>query len=140
MKRYIFLLIILLIFISALTSCYPGNAAYYESRFDELDISGRVSDAAFSIDKGYISPHLYKELDVIIQDLGSINTHGDPTIENINTSYTSCIKMLKASAELRAEDDERYSSYLNMAKKEYQTATYTLDLAKKNERDILTNE
>ncbi len=140
MKRAIILCIALIIALFTLCSCYPGDAEYYESRFDELDISGRVNEVAYKIEKNRVNDILFKELDVIIDDLSHINTHNNPTVKNINSAYISSVKMLKASAEMRERGERRYATYLNMAKEHFQTATDTLNLAKNNERKAVENE
>ena len=115
-----------------LCACYPGDAYYYESRFDELDINGRMNEAALAIEEGRVTPRLKKELEVIADDLKNINTHGNSYVKNVNSDFISAVNMLAVAAEKREEGDEAYKTYYNMSKELYNTANATLNQYKKS--------
>lgn len=125
--RRAFLLTALIMLAVLLCACYPGDIYYYESRFDELDINGRVSETALKIEDGRITPHLKKELEVIADDLQNINTHKNPYVKNVNSDFISAVNMLSVAAQKRESGDDSYSTYIEMAKKAYNTANATLN-------------
>lgn len=131
MRRSFFLICCIIISLFLFTSCYPGDADYYETRFDELDINGRVNEAALAIESGKITSRTLGELDTIIEDLSNINTHRNETLNDINGGFISAVKMLNVSAKKRQKDDEGYAAYYDMAKQQFNAANRSLNRYKR---------
>lgn len=74
MRRHLLIFVFILTALLTLTSCYPGDADYYETRFDELDINGRVNEVALAIENDKVVPRTFGELKAIVEDLNTINT------------------------------------------------------------------
>ena len=127
MRRKILFLVLIIISALLLSACYPGDADYYETRFDELDINGRVNEVALLIENDKVSLRTLGELETIIEDLSSINTHDNSRLDQINSDFISAVKMLTISAEKRQDDDEGYLAYFDMSKQLYNETNLALN-------------
>lgn len=131
MRRHLLIFVFILTALLTLSSCYPGDADYYETRFDELDINGRVNEVALAIENDKVVPRTFGELKAIVEDLNTINTHENDVLNGINSDFISAVKMLNISAEKRQEDDDGYLAYYDMAKEQYNAANTSLNRYKR---------
>ncbi len=128
MKRFVSFIIIFAVLFSV-CSCYPGDADYYETRFDELDIHGRINEAAYAIEHNSANALTVFQLKKAAEDLKFLNTHGNGHIEDINKDFISAVNMLTVAAEKQIAQEE-YLSYYEMAKEQYNLANLELDTYK----------
>lgn len=126
MKKYVCILLSAMLCL-LLSACAANEAMRYEDNFDELDISGRINEIAYEIDRGKTSAYLYAQLDVVIEDLEYITPEGE-NLHFINDSFILVAETLKKAMDCYAQEDyNAFQAHYDTAKTLYNSANNQLN-------------
>jgi len=128
MKKILLSITALLFCLLFFTSCAVNQALLYEDQFDELDISGRFNELAYSVERKETATFLYKQANTIIEDLESIHPAGDETLEKINNDFIIVAQtLIQAMDHTKAHNSPAFSACYTAAKKLYNTTNKRLN-------------